>query len=121
AGQALHMAVSVGIVMFPEHGDEVAQLVRRVDLAVRAAKRDGDGFSVYSEQEEGGPSRLAMTNELREAIAQGDLAAFYQPKVDIASGEIVGAEALVRWRHPRWGLVSPDRFIALAEQTGLIK
>ncbi len=120
--QILHVDASVGIVASPEHGQDVQTLMRRADVAMYAAKREGEGCSVYHvEQDRHTASRLTLGTQLRQGIEQQQLVIYYQPKVDLRTGELVGVEALVRWHHPERGLLAPDHFIPLAEQTGLIK
>jgi diguanylate cyclase (GGDEF)-like protein/PAS domain S-box-containing protein len=121
-GMRLAIGASIGIAMAPNHGDDAATLLRRADAAMYAAKRSGQGVDVYSRKlDRDSVDRLALTAELREAINQGQLVLQYQPKVDLDSDRTVGAEALVRWQHPRRGRLGPDQFIPLAEQTGLIQ
>ena len=120
-GQALTVGVSVGIALSPTHGAAVEILFRHADVAMYAAKRDGRGHAVYDPAHDGqDAARLALVADLRRAIAAGALAVHYQPKAAIASGRGCGVEALARWPHPDHGLIPPDRFIPLAEQTGLI-
>jgi diguanylate cyclase (GGDEF)-like protein len=113
---------TVGISMFPEHGKEGSQLMRRADVAMNEAKKSGKRFAFYRrEQDEHRAQRLAMVGELRHAISANQLTLYYQPKVNMVDGQISGLEALVRWVHPERGMVPPDEFIGLAEQSGLIK
>jgi diguanylate cyclase (GGDEF)-like protein/PAS domain S-box-containing protein len=122
AGERLHVAASIGIVFFPDQGEDVDTLLRRADIAMYVAKRGDADFAVYSaEQDEHSPSRLALMGELRQAIEENQLVLHYQPKVDLRSGQVVGVEALVRWQHPRMGMLPPDRFMALAEHSGLVR
>ncbi len=118
----IEVGASVGIAAAPEHGQQAEILLRRADLAMQAAKRLASGCVVYSaECDPYDPSRLALLGELRRAIEGDQLFLSYQPKVNVATGSVVGAEALLRWRHPRRGLVQPGDFIPLAEQAGIIK
>ncbi|MGH2518821.1 MAG: putative bifunctional diguanylate cyclase/phosphodiesterase, partial [Chloroflexota bacterium] len=120
--QNLRVAGSIGVVVHPDHGEDVNTLLRRADVAMYAAKREGDGYSVHgTDQEEASASRLKLSAQLRDGIALGELELYYQPKVSLRTRELKGVEALVRWNHPEQGLVVPDAFIPLAEQTGLIK
>jgi diguanylate cyclase (GGDEF)-like protein len=122
AGNTLDVGGSIGIAVSPEHATDPDALLRRADIAMYAAKRSSRGLTVYAvEHDQHSPDRLALVGELRRAIDNDELTLYYQPKVDLESGECIGVEALVRWRHPRRGLVAPDQFIPLAEQTGLIR
>ena len=121
-GQLVDLGASIGIVLCPPHGTDVSTLMRRADIAMYVAKRTGAGGLLYDSQHETTqPERLSLMGELRRAVEQGDLALHYQPKIDVASGEVRSVEALVRWDHATRGFVSPDRFIPFAEQTGYIK
>jgi diguanylate cyclase (GGDEF)-like protein/PAS domain S-box-containing protein len=119
----IEVSASVGIAVAPEHGTEAETLLRHADAAVQAARRQGGAASVvYSpECEPHDPARLALLGELRRALEGQELQLHYQPKVDLKTRTVVGAEALLRWLHPRHGYVSPAEFIPLAEQTGLIR
>ncbi|HEV7664134.1 MAG TPA: EAL domain-containing protein [Chloroflexota bacterium] len=113
---------SIGIALSPAHGADSDVLLRRADVAMYLAKRDRSGFAIYApELDQHTPERLAMVGELRRAIDGDELRLVFQPKVSLRSGEYVGAEALIRWQHPQRGMIPPDQFIPLAEQTGLIK
>jgi diguanylate cyclase (GGDEF)-like protein/PAS domain S-box-containing protein len=119
----IEVGASVGIAVAPEHATEAEGLLRRADAAMEAARRLGSGSSVvYSNDcEPHDPARLALLSELRRALENNELALHYQPKVDLKTRTIVGAEALLRWTHSRRGFVSPAEFVPLAEQTGLIR
>lgn len=120
-GQVLHMGASLGISLFPEHGDDVASLLRRADVAMYAAKQGGGGFIVYNPSlDRYALDKLMLATELRPALERGEFEVYYQPKIDLRTGEMCGVEALLRWQHPRCGLVLPDKFIPIAEQTGII-
>lgn len=113
---------SIGIAIYPEHGTDPDTLLQRADVAMYAAKRNRAGFLVYSPKyDEYSPQRLTLMGELRHAIENDQLVLHYQPKVDLKSGRVEEVEVLVRWNHPRHGLMYPDEFIPLAERTGLIK
>ncbi|MGI9147541.1 MAG: putative bifunctional diguanylate cyclase/phosphodiesterase [Chloroflexota bacterium] len=120
--RTVSVGASIGIAVSPDHGLDAETLLRRADMAMYVAKRAGAGYAVYTADQDGHSSmRLALFGELRGAIDRNELVLHYQPKVECATGAIGGVEALVRWQHPQRGLVPPDEFIPLAEQTGLIK
>src|SRR5713226_2567533 len=122
AGHQVSVGSSIGIAMYPEHGTDVKTLMRHADVAMYVAKRGGSGHAVYAwEQDAHDPDRLGMIGELRAAIERDELVLYYQPKVSLRTGRCDRVEALVRWQHPQRGLIPPDDFIPLAEQTGLIK
>ncbi|HEV7666127.1 MAG TPA: EAL domain-containing protein [Chloroflexota bacterium] len=121
-GYSVETGVSIGIALAPEHGSDFETLLRRADIAMYVAKQNGSGVAVYTaNQDVHSPERLALIGELRQAIESGALLLHYQPKIECATGELAGVEALVRWSHAERGLIPPDRFISLAEQTGLIR
>jgi diguanylate cyclase (GGDEF)-like protein len=116
------MEASVGIATFPEHGDDPATLLRRADVAMYQAKGDRTGVAVYTpERDVHSRDRLSLMSDLRGAIERDELTLHFQPKGCLTDGEITGAEALVRWRHPERGLIPPDDFLPFAEQTGLMR
>jgi EAL domain-containing protein (putative c-di-GMP-specific phosphodiesterase class I) len=117
----VEVGLSIGVAQFPEHGRDAETLMRRADVAMYVAKRARSGYAVYSsEQDEHGAGRLAMIGELREAVRARQLVLHYQPKVSFQSERTVGVEALVRWQHPTKGLLGPDQFLPMAEQTDLM-
>lgn len=121
ADQMVETGASIGIAMYPVHGDDPSTLLRRADVAMYVAKRSGGGYAVYQpEQEAQTMRRSGLAGDLRRAIPQGELLLHYQPQVTLVNGEIKAVEALVRWNHPREGLMPPDRFIPMAEETGII-
>jgi diguanylate cyclase len=112
---------SIGIALFPGHGTDPEALLRRAKAAMNHARPAAGGYAIYTGgQEEINTRRLALMADLRRAIDQNELFLHFQPKVDIASRRLCGAEALVRWQHPRHGLISTIEFVKLAEQAGLI-
>ena len=121
-GQALHITVSVGISVSPDASAEAETLLKNADTAMYKAKaRGGDCLIMYSaEMSAGARSRLSMENALFHAIDRNELLLHYQPLISAKTGRLAGVEALVRWRHPDHGLVSPGQFIPIAEETGLI-
>jgi predicted signal transduction protein with EAL and GGDEF domain len=116
----IEISASIGIAVAPEHGAEAETLMRNADAAVQAARKVGGGASVVysSECELHDPARLALLGELRRALEGNELQLYFQPKVDLKMRTVVGAEALLRWIHPKRGFVPPGEFIPLAEQTG---
>ena len=120
-GLTFEVDASLGVVLYPEHGEDVGVLLQRADVAMYAAKNRKTGFEFYSSEIDSySPERLVLLGELRRAIADDELVLHYQPEIDMASRRIKGVEALVRWEHPTRGLVPPDEFIPLAEHTELI-
>ncbi|MBI4990316.1 MAG: EAL domain-containing protein [Rhodocyclales bacterium] len=115
-------SASLGISLFPRDGDNPENLLQNADAAMYSAKSlGGDSFHFYApEMNERMLARFALEADLRRAVERGELLLHYQPKVNLATGEPTGAEALLRWRHPERGLVPPGDFISLAEETGLI-
>ncbi len=118
----VHLEASIGISVFPEDGADTATLLRFSDVAVKRLRADGEpGFLFYSpEMNLRAKEQWQLEGELRHALVAGELLLHYQPKVSLRSGRIVGAEALIRWQHPGHGMISPGRFIPVAEETGLI-
>lgn len=120
-GQSLSVGISVGIVEYPTHGEDLNLLMQRADVAMYNAKQNKLGYSIYKEEEdENTIGRLELMAEFREALENDDLELYYQPKIDLPSRRIVSIEALLRWNHPVHGFIPPDEFVPLAEQTGLI-
>lgn len=118
----ISVQASVGIAIFPEHGGEADMLLRQADIAMYVAKRAKGGYAFYDTQHDPHtPKRLRLIADLRNAIDRHELTLAYQPKVNLASGAVVGVEALARWQHPEFGSIAPDVFIPLAESTGLMK
>jgi diguanylate cyclase (GGDEF)-like protein len=120
-GVMLDLDASIGIAVYPDHGNDPAELLQHADVAMYAAKHAHAGFIVYDPGvDQHSPRRLALLGGLRRALERDELVLHYQPKADLHTGQILGAEALVRWQHPDHGLLGPDEFIPLAERTGLI-
>ncbi len=122
AGKSVAVTGSLGLSLYPEHGDTVDELVRHADAAMYHAKSRGrDRFELYSADiDEAARARVSMESRLRRALEEREFRVFYQPRVDLIRCDIVGFEALIRWPDPIEGLVPPDQFIPLAEETGLI-
>jgi diguanylate cyclase (GGDEF)-like protein len=113
---------SIGVAIAPEHGNDADRIMQRADVALYHAKKIGSGYAIYdSKHDSYTPQRLALAAELRGAIEHDELVVHFQPMIDLRTGGIVAAEALVRWQHPKEGLLLPDRFIGVTEHTGMIK
>jgi diguanylate cyclase (GGDEF)-like protein/PAS domain S-box-containing protein len=121
-GHPLNIGCSLGISIFPEHGADSETLIKNADAAMYSAKGKGrNNFQFFTrEMNAQVVERLTLENSLRLAIAREELFLMYQPQMDIATGAIIGLEALLRWQHPELGLVPPDKFIRIAENCGLI-
>jgi diguanylate cyclase (GGDEF)-like protein/PAS domain S-box-containing protein len=124
-GHDLRVGASIGISVYPQDGQDAETLLRLADIAMYRAKQGGDSdaenVAFYSQDmNQGMQERMRIESGLRQALGNGQLLLHYQPKYSIASGQIIGAEALVRWKHPERGLVPPAEFIPLAEATGLV-
>lgn len=121
-GLSLDLAPAVGIALAPQDGDEAGILLRHADVALMRAMDDSDPIAFYeADADPHRAERLVLMGDLRHAIEHGGLHMHYQPKLDLPSGRVDGAEALARWRHPRQGAIGPDVFIPLAEETGNIR
>lgn len=122
-GMEVVVGATVGIALYPDHGEHEDALLQGADAALYQAKAEGRGrYRYFSDSmTHAARERIALEARLRRAIAQGELLLYFQPQIDIASGAIVGAEALVRWQCPEEGLIQPGRFIPIAEQSSLIE
>ncbi|MFV2020318.1 putative bifunctional diguanylate cyclase/phosphodiesterase [Micromonospora sp. LOL_023] len=136
-GLPLDVGGSVGIALYPEHGEDFATLLQHADVAMYDAKDTGDGTAVYAaESDHNSPERLSLLADLRRVLDVngahaadpgrevddvGEITMYYQPQIEIASGEVVGVEALLRWRHPRRGMVDPEELIKVAEQSAVMR
>ena len=121
-GLTLDVEASIGIALHPMHASDFEELMQRADVAMYRAKAKRSGYEVYvPSEDESDATKLKLASELRQAPLRDELVMHYQPKADLRTGRIVGAEALMRWRHPRHGVMMPDRFIPLAERSGLIR
>lgn len=121
-GQELHITASIGIALYPGDGEDAETLLKNAGIAMYRAKKQGrNNYQLYNQiMNVRTTKRLALGNSLRHALEREEFVVYYQPQVNISTGEITGVEALVRWQHPDLGLLSPAEFIPLAEETGLI-
>jgi diguanylate cyclase (GGDEF)-like protein len=121
-GHDISIGASVGISIFPDYANGGEELMRQADSAMYAAKREGKNRVMYFTPEIGSlvHERLTLENELRGAIARNEISAYYQPEFEVASLRLVRFEALARWTHPTLGQIPPDKFIPIAEESGLI-
>lgn len=121
-GQELRLTASIGIAIYPENGGDYDKLIQRAGAALLQSKQNGrDGFKFFTEQMQGQAHEiLIIENQLRQALSKNEFLLHYQPQVDAVSGQMIGAEALIRWNHAEWGLVPPARFIPVAESSGQI-
>lgn len=118
----LYVSASIGIAMFPAHGKDAQSLLRHADIAMYRAKQNHYDYSVYNEKEdEFSIKHLALINDLRNGFEHQSLFIKYQPKLNIISSAVTGVEALLRWKHKKYGMIPPDELIEMAEQTGMIK
>ncbi len=119
---SLHISSSIGITLYPQDGEDAETLLRNADAALHRAKQQGrNNFQFYTAAMNSQACELlVLENELHHALKRREFVVYYQPQVNTTTGEITGMEALVRWQHPKFGLVAPDKFIPLAEETGLI-
>lgn len=121
-GNAFHISASIGVCLFPDDGDDAETMLRNADSAMYQAKRTGknDYMLYHDRMTRQAAERAALLDDLRVAVAESQFELFFQPHVDVRSSAVIGVEALIRWRHPQRGLIGPDRFIPLAESSGLI-
>jgi diguanylate cyclase (GGDEF)-like protein len=121
AGLTVEVETSIGIALYPDHGADVEALIRHADVAMYNGKKTHRPMLYSQKDDHYSPDRLALVGELRRAITNGELVVHYQPRVELATGDVHTVEALVRWDHPERGLLSPGEFLPLAEHTGLIR
>jgi EAL domain-containing protein (putative c-di-GMP-specific phosphodiesterase class I) len=118
---SMRVDASIGIAICPDHGTTAQVLLQKADVAMYDAKRNQRGWEVYeSDRDIHTRQRFELLAQLPRALSRHELVLHYQPKLDLAAGTVRAVEALVRWEHPKYGLLSPDRFLGLAEHTGLI-
>jgi EAL domain-containing protein (putative c-di-GMP-specific phosphodiesterase class I) len=118
----LHISASIGIAVYPNHGKDGENLIKNADAALNRAKLQGrNHYQIYNSTINSQASELlSLENSLHYAVERNELRLYYQPQVDITTGEIYQFEALLRWQHPKYGLIPPGKFIPIAEETGLI-
>ena len=124
ASGEIYVTPSIGVAIFPEDGETPDGLLRSADVALHRVKDDGRGqYQFYEADMRGGGAfeRMQLEVMLREALDRNELSLYYQPQIDVGKGELIGAEALIRWHHPERGMISPADFIPLAESNGLIE
>jgi diguanylate cyclase (GGDEF)-like protein/PAS domain S-box-containing protein len=121
-GHELSTSVSIGIALYPDDGGDFDSLLKKADMAMYRAKESGrNAYRFFDEQMNvEAVEHLSLRNGLRRAVERGEFVLHYQPQIDLASGAVIGAEALIRWNSPEFGLLLPARFIPLAEESGLI-
>ncbi len=120
-GSKVYVSGTVGIATFPDNGANAALLLKRADAALHFAQANQQAFYFYDEKSsEISPDRLTLSGDLRDAIATDSLYLVYQPQLEFSTGNVIGVEALIRWRHPKLGQISADQIISIAEQTGQI-
>nr|MBA3820377.1 EAL domain-containing protein [Deltaproteobacteria bacterium] len=120
-GVTIQLAASIGVALCPDHGADVTTLMQRADVAMYDAKREQGRVRLYDPSRDPySPARLERLGELRRALAGDELVLHYQPKIAVAGGEVTGVEALIRWQHPRDGLLAPAEFLPLVERTGMM-
>jgi diguanylate cyclase (GGDEF)-like protein len=120
-GVRLDIAASIGLAMYPAHARSADDLLRLADIAMYTAKDTRSRIATYSPERDGNSSeRLQLIGELTASLEDGSLDLYYQPKVSLADGSVLGVEAMLRWRHPRRGLIPPDQFIPIAERSGIM-
>ncbi|OQW90695.1 MAG: diguanylate cyclase, partial [Beggiatoa sp. IS2] len=121
-GHEVSATASIGISVYPSDGEDALQLLKNADTALSRAKAEGkNSYQFFTvEMNTVALERLILENQLRKVLARDELRLYYQPLVELRTGYIVGVEALLRWQHPELGLLSPDKFVSVAEETGLI-
>ncbi len=121
-GMLMELAPAIGVSFFPENGREASTLIRHANVALESAETNDRKLAYYQpEQDKYNARRLTLMSELKQAISNNQLTLYFQPKINLNTNTVVGLEALIRWKHHRFGFVRPDEFIPIAEQTGIIK
>jgi diguanylate cyclase (GGDEF)-like protein len=120
-GATLDIRASIGVAMYPSHARVADDLLRLADVAMYVAKKTPGGIATYSAaRDHSSSAQVELVGQLREALTDGTLELYFQPKVSLAGGSVLGVEALARWRHPSQGLIPPDEFIPIAEHSGIM-
>ena len=121
-GREVITHTSIGISMFPDDSEDIEELIRSADAAMyRAKEKGGNGYQFYTrELNRRAAENLALESQLRKALKEGQFEVYYQPQITLSSDSVVGMEALIRWNHPEKGLLTPDKFMAVAEESGLV-
>jgi diguanylate cyclase (GGDEF)-like protein len=120
-GKEFQITASIGISTFPSDGDDLRSLLKNADTAMYRAKQQGNAYQFYAEQMSAhSVERLELEAALRQALERGEMRLHYQPKVEAKTGRVTGIECLLRWLHPKLGIIHPDQLVPLAEETGLI-
>ena len=121
-GYEIHISASIGIALYPDDGESGKDLIRHADIAMYQVKAQGkDGLGFYdNSMKDLSHATIELEKQLRKALENNELEMYYQPQVEVASGKIVGAEALMRWNHPERGLISAGEFLPMAEECGLM-
>lgn len=120
-GVEVFISTSIGVCLYPENGNDLDTLIKKADTAMYTAKKERNSYQIYDISLDNEFNwKMELENYLRHAIKKGELTIYYQPQVNLSANKIKGVEALVRWNHPKKGIISPEDFIPLAEETGLI-
>lgn len=118
----LELEAAIGAALYPDHGDGTSILIQHADIAMHVAKNETSGFSLYDLHDDPfSVQRLRLHGEIRQVINDNAMAVYYQPKIDVKTGKIISVEALSRWHHPKEGMIAPDNFIPMIEQSGMIR
>jgi predicted signal transduction protein with EAL and GGDEF domain len=121
-GREVITQTSIGISVFPDDSEDIEELTRQADAAMyRAKENGGNGYAFYTrELSKRAAAQLALESQLRKALREGEFEVYYQPQITLSSDRVVGMEALIRWNHPQDGLLTPDKFMPVAEDSGLV-
>ncbi|MDH5659359.1 MAG: bifunctional diguanylate cyclase/phosphodiesterase, partial [Gammaproteobacteria bacterium] len=120
SNESVFITAKVGITQYPEHGDDVQTLLKQMDAAIIAAKRLNETMHIYEADKDDASGRLALVQKIKNAFEQSEFKLYYQPKVELVSGSLIGVEALARWPDDNNNYIPPEMFISIMEQTGLI-